>query len=214
MNFKKLLVGSKTGNLTCFIATSPEKFYGLSAFHVLRGSDNSVSDEEIVKIRNSQTSRWVQFGRTHDGRYYRGSAQYGDFGKLDYATFELMASFKPRIFNNIKKINLSEFLFFSDFNHIIGKKVFGYSVENNSWVSGEIKKIHHKVNDFKLFDVVIELDNSKFLYVGDSGMLWKDEKGNALFMHTDGIDSISNISFCTFINRITNQYHADIYELV
>jgi hypothetical protein len=203
MRFQRLLVEDNIGTLTCFVSNSNNDFYGLSAFHVLRGNDNRVDDEDLIKILND-TGRWINFGKTKFGQYDTGKGQYGNFGKLDYAIFELNPSFKRRITNRLSPLMTSNLFNFNNIEHIIGTRVKAYSEENKTWIYGVIVDIHHKFNNLKLFDVLIQIDPGASTYKGDSGMLWRDEFGDALFMHTNRnkIKGI-NYSYSTIISRIT-----------
>ncbi|PHR94010.1 MAG: hypothetical protein COA80_12915 [Leeuwenhoekiella sp.] len=202
MRFQRLLIEGKLGTLTCFVSNSRNDFFGLSAFHVLRGNDNRVDDEEIIKILN-HTGRWVNFGKTKYGEYNTGQGQYGNFGKLDYGIFELHPSFKRRISNRLTPLMTSSLFQFDNLEHILGTRVQAYSEENQNWIYGEIVDIHHKFNSTKLFDVLIRMDLGTRTYEGDSGMLWRDEYGDALFMHTNRHNvSGFHYSYGTIISRI------------
>lgn len=202
MRFNRLLIDNKIGTLTAFVSNYENDLFGLSAFHVLRGRNNSIDDEEIIQIRNT-TGRWIKFGRTKHGQYDTGSGQYGNFGKLDYAIFKLQPVFKKRIENKLKAMPMSELFQFNNIKQIIGTKVQAFSEENQDWISGTISDIHHETSTGKLFDVKIEINNGITTINGDSGMLWKDEYGHALFMHTDGgVTNRIGYSYCTIISRI------------
>ncbi|MEL6944308.1 MAG: hypothetical protein AAFO82_16730, partial [Bacteroidota bacterium] len=154
MMFKRLLIEGKIGTLTAFVSNHKNDLYGLSAFHVLRGNDNSVDDEDIIQIQNT-TGRWIKFGKTKYGCYDTGSGQYGSFGKLDYAIFELHPAFKRRVISKIRELPISDLFQFDNIKKTIGTRVFAFSEENRDWISGTIVDIHHKVNSRKLFDAKI-----------------------------------------------------------
>jgi hypothetical protein len=212
MKFNRLLIEGNIGTLTSFVSDQND-FYGLSAFHVLRGNDGNIDDEDIIKIQNT-TGRWINFGKTKYGRYESGNGQYGNFGKLDYAIFELHPTFKRRISNNIIELPISNLFQFTNLNRMIGSKVQAYSEENQKWISGIIKDIHHRINPQKLFDVIIQIENGIRTFKGDSGMLWKDEFGHALFMHTNGGQRNEiGFSYCTIISRITNKNNLRLVQI-
>ncbi len=213
MRFQRLLVEGKIGTLTCFVSNSRNDFFGLSAFHVLRGNDNRVDDEDIIKILN-HTGRWVNFGKTKYGQYNSGQGQYGNFGKLDYGIFELHPGFKRRISNRLSPLMTSNLFQFNNLKQIIGTRVKAYSEVNQNWIYGEIVDIHHKFNNRKLFDVLIKMDAGTRTFDGDSGMLWKDEFGDALFMHTNrhNINEF-HYSYSTIISRITTPNNLSLLQV-
>jgi hypothetical protein len=202
VNFNRILVGSNVGALTGFVRFPDNTLCGLSAFHVLSGSDRKIDPyDDIVEIRNTSSNRWLKFGYTVEGTFYKGKGADDDFGLLDFAYFEIYNSFIIRVRENLREIKLSEYLNLKPCSEMTGLKVFGYSAVDDKVVNGTIENIHFS-SQANRYDVVIELENS-FTQEGDSGMLWKDESGDALFMHLRGNSSNSATkSYASFMSRI------------
>jgi len=215
MKFKRLLVENKRCTLTGFVSNSELDLFGLSTFHSLKGNDREVKDLDIVEIFNHDTNRWLKFGRTINGIYKSGSGQYGNFGKLDFAIFELKESFERRIPDRLNRLNLSNLFQFNDLSQIIGYRVKAYSEESRIWIYGYIDEMHFKdVRSRRLYDIKIKLDPGFMTFPGDSGMLWLDDFGDALGMHTDG-KAYSNgdaFSFATILSRILEPNNYLIYQ--
>jgi hypothetical protein len=216
MDYNRLLVGSNIGALTCFIGKSCNKIYGLSAFHVLSGENRIIDiDQDIVKIKDNSSGDWIEFGRTVEGRFSAGLGNRQNFGILDYAIFQIANPFIPRIQNQLKDLSLSRLLEYPDINGIKGKNVYGFSVTNENYVKGRIAEIFYENKSGQKFDAVIELAPNFSTNTGDSGMLWKDEAGEALFMHIRGNDlTNARFSFSTNVSRITKIYSSKLYEFI
>ncbi len=202
MNFFRLNVDNKVGCLTCFAQSSENSVLGLSAFHVLTGV-NSLIDNDVVKTKNEKTYKWIKFGVAYDGRCWNGTGQHGDYGKLDYAIFKLYPFFLIKIKDNLKSISLSPLLDLSNPNNIEGQEVYGFSSTNKCFIRGKVSSVYHQVNQEIKFDTAIEVLDGMFVNEGDSGMLWRDKNGCALFMHThSNKNNYGELSYGSFISRI------------
>ncbi|MHB1277929.1 MAG: hypothetical protein ACYC1Q_05985 [Bacteroidia bacterium] len=202
MNFTRICVGSKIGALTGFVSDDTGSWLGLSAFHVLSGSNRIIDPfDDKVEVFNRETGKWLQLGTTVDGRYYQGDGTDANFGILDFAFFQIFNSFKDRIKFNLTAIALSQYLADSNKADLANKHVFGYSVIDQMEVVGRIRKIYY-IGQNNRFDVEIDMTNGR-TNEGDSGMLWRDEYGHPLFMHIRGNSTNdSTKSYGTFLDRI------------
>lgn len=204
MNFEKLCVSSNTvGALTGFVSFPDNSIVGLSAFHVLSGKDRTINpSDDIVQVFDHQINDWRPFGRTIKGTYSAGNGLLHDFGLLDFGYFELSMSDRNLIQTHRKPIHLSRYFFSGSYAPPVGLRVNAYSIMGECVIYGHITHVYFQGIRDK-YDVVIEFDENSFTYQGDSGILWKDEFGDALCMHLRG-NSTSNStqSFSSFMNRI------------
>ncbi|MEA5403241.1 hypothetical protein VB776_09970 [Arcicella sp. DC2W] len=202
MNFVRIKVGSKVGALAGFVSKPDGSIVGLSAFHVLSGSNRQIDPfDDIVDIRDEEQQKWVEFGITKEGIYSRGNATDRDFGVLDFAFFQLNPSLLERVEKNLNEIPISHFLEMKILTEMENEMVFGYSVINESRIVGQISKVFY-TGSHNLFDAEIEIIEGS-TEDGDSGILWKDANGRALLMHIRGnSDNNTFKSYGTFINRI------------
>jgi len=202
MNFKRICVGAKAGALTGFVSSDNGSYFGLSAFHVLSGSNRVIDPfDDKVEVFNMETNRWLQFGTTIDGRYYKGDGTINNFGILDYAYFDMFSTFKDRIKNNLTLINVSQFLYNINKLTLKDRIVFGYSVIDEKEIVGKLSNIFYEGPNNR-FDVEIEI-TSGHTNEGDSGMLWRDEYNQPFLMHIRGnTNNNSTKSYATFLDRI------------
>lgn len=212
MNFERICVGSKAGALSGFVSSDHGNYWGLSAFHVLSGSNREIDPfDDIVEVFDLATSSWLQFGTTIDGRYYKGDGTVDNFGILDYAYFEMFSSFYDRIKQNLVNVALSQYLFSSNKSTLKEMQVFGYSVIEEREIKGRITNVFCQTQNNR-FDVEIDISEGH-TYEGDSGMLWRDENRQPILMHIRGNSAnYSTKSYSTFFDRIIRERAFYIYD--
>lgn len=212
MNYKRICVGSKVGALSGFVSNDNGMYLGLSAFHVLSGSNREIDPfDDKVEVFNVETRRWLQLGTTIDGRYYKGDGSFNNFGILDYAYFEMFNSFYDRIKNNLIEEVLSHHLSSPNKLSLRNLPVFGYSVIDEKEILGRIANVFYQGNNNR-FDLEIDVLEGH-THEGDSGILWKDEYGKPLSMHIRGnLANYSTKSYCTFFDRIIKERTFYIYD--
>lgn len=216
MEYQRISVDDLSGAITCFAIRGRGELLGMSAFHVLSGEDKQIDKvlyTDVVELQNNELGEWVSFGHTIEGEYFEGNRMDGDFGLMDYALFHLEKPFIDRIDKFKKPLNISKFLFEKNPSFLKGVEVFGYSVMYKKNVTGFIDRTHFSGIKHN-YDIVIKLSGMDVLSEGDSGMLWRDEKGEALAMHIGGNDKYrASNSYSTLMDRIVERSNINLYQI-
>ena len=207
--------GSSIGALTSYAVDIDGVLYGLSVAHVLLGENNDADPYDIIKIKNTETKRWINAGVLIKAIYSNGLDKISDFGTIDAGIFELNNSFKKKILNKLKPLLFSNYLKANP-NDMAGKILYSYSPMQKKKIRGEIKNVCYRTSDQypRKFDLKIEsLDARSLTIKGDSGIIWKDRKGKAVAMHIRGNTSENRFSYSTFIDRITKTLNINLLEI-
>lgn len=191
MRFRRIEVGGCVGAITGFVERN-NIFYGLSAYHVLSGNDRQINPyEDIAYYYDSSNKNWKMFGHTYSGIFCQGN---NESGYLDYALIDIIPNIRDNIRVDLIRNNVITYN-----NILIGMPVKSYSVINEGDIFGIISG-----KNVKGFDLSISLNGTT--HRGDSGLLWKDNYGNAISMHLRGNRAdYADISYGSLLSRILNE---------
>ena len=99
---------------------------------------------------------------------------------------------------------------------MLGKTLYSYSPMQEKKIRGKVVDIFYKTSDRypRKFDLIIEnLDNGILTRGGDSGIIWKDNRGKAVAMHIRGDKITNRFSYSTFIDRVTRNLNIRLLEI-
>jgi len=215
MNFIRIMNGPSIGSLTSFAYDINEVLYGLSAAHVLLGENNDADPYDIIRIRNIESNRWINAGVLIKSVYSNGLNKASDFGTVDAGIFQLNDSFKNKIKSKLKTLTFSKYLEGNP-NVMLGITLYSYSPMQEKKIRGKVVDIFYKTSDRypRKFDLIIEnLDNGILTRGGDSGIIWKDNRGKAVAMHIRGDKITNRFSYSTFIDRVTRNLNIRLLEI-
>ncbi|HPD60263.1 MAG TPA: hypothetical protein PKV48_00680, partial [Thermodesulfobacteriota bacterium] len=164
--------GLQTGVVSSF-CRSPYGVFGLTCAHVVGGPDKDPVTPDPVEIRSAPPNpRYIQVGKTLCAFVGSGCGIPGNFGFADAALFTLD---HPDLLNraqNAKVIKAAA--------PKLGEIVKG-NVASQIIITGRVHGIEAKAYGM-FIDVLVKVDEpgtSK----GDSGMLWKNQKGQPVAIH-------------------------------
>jgi hypothetical protein len=205
MNFVRIRNETSIGSIAAFALDVDGRLYGLSAAHVLLGENKDADPYDVIKIRNTETNRWINAGVLVKSVYSNGLDMFSDFGAIDAGIFELNREFKNKIKNELKPLKHSKYLQGNP-KALEGKTLYSYSPMQDKKIRATVEKLFYKTsNKFpRKFDLVLEnVDSGELTKKGDSGIVWKDASGRAVAMHIRGDKHTNRFSYGTFINRVT-----------
>jgi hypothetical protein len=205
------------GTLTCFARSKKtddidgDEFYALSCAHVVWGRDKIINNDPI-QIWDQE--RWVSFGSSLTGLNHRGSGTAPDFGFIDAGLVSIEHPQMQQLARSSDQLSILPIdEFHNDALSLIGTLVTAESIVSKSNLHGIITDVYFSDPNNNLYvDLIIRNPESEPLtFVGDSGLLWKDFKGNAVAMHSMGEDfgpdigQPSRLSASTFFYKIVER---------
>ncbi|WP_282111695.1 hypothetical protein [Maribacter stanieri] len=216
--FKNIRVQkSEYGTVTCYCKSHDNRVFGITAAHVLFGTDRKVNLQDIVEVQNIETGRWIKSGLVYKANFSNGFGSFSNWGTIDAGIFMLRKSFIDRIKLNLRPLRISPLLK-DDPMALKGEILYSYSSFFNKKIKGKIVKVfytygvdsHKNRPEKQRFDILIEsLDESQITDSRDSGLLWTDKRGGAVAMHTHGFGN-KRFSCSTFIDRIASNFQVGL----
>lgn len=166
--------GSSWGTVASF-CRSPYGNYGLTCAHVLGGADQNPASPDPVSIWSSEMERSIQVGKTSSSFVSPGTGVTGESGVADAVLFTLE---HPELINRAESARVVQ-----TGNPVEGGMVKG-SGGTHGPLTGTVTGIEKRVYAM-FFDVCIMVDPPG-VFIGDSGMLWKNENGQPIAIHAYG----------------------------
>ncbi len=197
----------KLGILTCFAIFSKSgiiRLYGISAAHVLLGSDRMAGLKDAIDVFHSNEHlRWIEDAGLLEKAYFiNGTGIAPELGLLDAGSFLIKPKVADLIKDRITKLKYSQ--------KLKNTIVYGYSVQSNLTLKAVVSDVIHYSSKFDLnFDLEISFMNGG-THEGDSGMLSRTQNGSAVAMHVYGD---ARHTYTTFINRISQKIDMPLYRL-
>lgn len=206
MSFGRVKVDTAPGSLTawCEIA-SRAGLFGLSAYHVLVGHYDTLLDRERVQFFDRTIQDWIDIGNTYAGVYndVPNSSSTQQFGKIDCGIFEVIPPIEKKIASRLRVIPVHPLIIQKNYRALVGLTVHSYSQVLKQDIKGIITKVLNTSPNGYRYDVIIDsVDSHVFTIRGDSGILWTDDKGNAIALHTNGNLDNATVSYSTLIDRV------------
>lgn len=219
MRLERLRVGNKYGAITAYCQFPDGYFGGLSAAHVLQGSDGRLTPNDEVEVWDAQNRVWEIGPPGEKLIYEKGTGKNRGFGVIDTGLFPFNDVLNNRLqaTSGLKPLALSPLLRNKAEQNLLGQHVFGFSVQYETRLVGKVVKVHEVVNlrnrktnrkTGYACDVVIEILRANATTKGDSGILWYDEDDHAFAMHFGGFKRRSGPKFAmaTFMDRVFAAY--------
>lgn len=204
MRFNRLLVDDQIGALSAFATLGDNKLFGISANHVLSGSDGNLQTSDRVFARDLATGDWVDIGFGNIGYNFPGLQQPPwSYGVFDIGIFEIKVNRIPPI----NQLEINQSIQNGRYDELTGLHVFSYSVMDDRVISGIVSGVFMRSLSGTPFDLIIESDDGDYLTKkGDSGVLWTDVEGAAIGVHIYGFNNPSKFSYCVLIDRVCEQF--------
>ncbi|WP_143328268.1 hypothetical protein [Caballeronia pedi] len=168
----------QTGTLSA-LSVSPGGVFGITCAHVLKGKDNDTATPTPVGAWSPSLNRYLQVGTSLFSVSGPGAGVRGSFGFLDAGLFSiqhpelLYAAKHAQPLALARSLNLKTAL--TGIGAVKGVR------------SGQVIGLEQSVYGV-LCDVVIRVDVPG-TFRGDSGMLWRNDRGEATAIHAMGTDA-------------------------
>ena len=173
--------GFQTGVVSSF-CRSPYGFFGLTCAHVVGGPDKNPATPDPVEILSaSPKPHYIQVGKTLCAFVGSGCGISCNFGFADAALFALD---HPELLERAQKAKVVKAA-----APKLGEILHGHAASQPT-ITGQVHGIEAKAYEM-FIDVLIKVDapgTSK----GDSGMLWKNQKGKPVAIHAYAPEDVNS----------------------
>lgn len=170
--------GKSQGTVSTLCKSVDGSVFGLTCSHCIGGLDGDPSTADEVSLWDSGTESYYPVGASNLYSYTSGLGLPTNFGFSDWALFSI-----ERDIRLVTRANSAKIMLFG--NDAIGTKVT--AITAHGVLEGVVE--HRFIQLHKLFaDLLVRIDRGA-AFRGDSGAMWRDDKGRAVGIHAIGTRS-------------------------